>query len=824
MARFYPRSFFLTMILFFLVVTPFFSTVYAQSALFTASKKEKADSVNDLAKIPEHVEKDAIYEIVAELDDEQVRELLIREWKKQAEKRAAEMAAHEQTGLAGFVDQARSAASRIRERIQFLQSGGKAAPSELPAFLQMIGSGKKRSGDPLVNILSVAGVFAGAFLIECLFWLYAKAARRKLEQTPVANWRVKAALLFFKSLLDVVCIAVFAVAALVLFYFFLERGGPQEVLFAAYLFGILVIRAVGVILGGVLTPKSPRLRFLPIADGAASYLFRWLMLINVVWVLGLLTCGIARLAGADEGVHFQMVTLISAVIAAMLIAMIVQKRKPVAQALSANWPESIAKYWHHLAVFGVFVLLSLSVINRLVSGQINYAVLKTLLMVPLYFFLDWMLRIMLRAAFGIAEKFENSSAANQAAREQTDSDGEDSQEEEGEKVSAELAEEGPSPDASDTSAIEESKKTGLAEKIGFDRMRSVLRTGLRTALFFLVVFWTLGIWGVELPVGQTAARAVMEIILVVLLCFVFWEFANALIQKKLAQEMPMGDSEDLEEGGSGGSRIGTLLLLLRKFLMVVIIVMAAMIVLSTLGVNIGPLIAGAGVLGLAIGFGAQTLVTDILSGVFFLVDDAFRLHDYIQSGSTKGMVEHISLRSVRLRHPRGMVNTIPFGSMGTITNFSRDYIITKLDFRVRYDADVEKIRKIIKNKVYKPILKNEELAPKLLDKIKSQGVREMDDSAMIMRVKFKTIPGEQFVLRKEVYRLMQEAFREEGIEFAHRNVTVYMPPGPNQGGGQSGTTDDETAKRIKEAGAAAAISAIAEEEKKAAEEKDGAKS
>ena len=123
-----------------------------------------------------------------------------------------------------------------------------------------------------------------------------------------------------------------------------------------------------------------------------------------------------------------------------------------------------------------------------------------------------------------------------------------------------------------------------------------------------------------------------------------------------------------------------------------------------------------------------------------------------------------------------MVNTIPFGDIGSVTNFSRDYIITKLDFRVGYDADVEKIRKIIKKKVYNQVLKDEALASKLLGKIKSQGVRELDDSAMVMRVKFKSIPGEQFALKKEIFRLMQEAFRKEGIAFAHRNVTVYLPP------------------------------------------------
>jgi small-conductance mechanosensitive channel len=167
-----------------------------------------------------------------------------------------------------------------------------------------------------------------------------------------------------------------------------------------------------------------------------------------------------------------------------------------------------------------------------------------------------------------------------------------------------------------------------------------------------------------------------------------------------------------------------------------------------------------------------------------------------------------------------MVTTIPFGDVGSVTNFSRDYIITKLDIRLRYDTDLEMVRKIIKKKVYMKIMENEELAPKLLDKIKSQGVRQMEDSAMIVRVKYKTKPGEQFVIRKEVYRLMQEAFGEYGIEFAHRNVTVYIPPEETQtaSAGESGDgaaqTEAVDEKKIEAAAAAAIAAAQADEEAK----------
>jgi small-conductance mechanosensitive channel len=282
--------------------------------------------------------------------------------------------------------------------------------------------------------------------------------------------------------------------------------------------------------------------------------------------------------------------------------------------------------------------------------------------------------------------------------------------------------------------------------------------------------------------------------------------------------MPDQD-EDMEEGGAGGSRIGTLLMLLRKFVLVVMFLMVSLIILSNLGVNIGPLIAGAGVLGLAIGFGAQTLVKDIISGIFFLIDDAFRVGDYIETSGQKGMVEHISLRSLRLRHPRGPVHTIPFGGMGTVTNNSRDYIISKLDFRVRYDTDVDEVRKIIK-KINIKIMQDEEMGPVMLDKLKSQGVRELDDSAMVMRVKFKTIPGEQFVVRREVYRMMQEAFRENSIEFAHRNVTVYLPPEDTEQttgeGPEGGTPAGQPDKRLAEAAAAGAAAIQAEEDAKKA--------
>ncbi|MDX2447381.1 MAG: mechanosensitive ion channel family protein, partial [Desulfobacterales bacterium] len=344
------------------------------------------------------------------------------------------------------------------------------------------------------------------------------------------------------------------------------------------------------------------------------------------------------------------------------------------------------------------------------------------------------------------------------------------------------------------------------------RMKTVVKIGLRIALVVYTLFWILQVWGINLSIGEAISRALSSILITVAVCYVVWELINAKIQQKIKEEMPEED-EEMEEGGAGGSRLATLLLLLRRFFLSVIVIMATLVALASVGIEIGPLIAGAGIIGLAIGLGAKELVTDIISGLFFMLDDAFRIGDYIDIGGTKGMVEKLSIRSMKLRHPRGMVNTVPFGSIGTVTNFSRDYIITKLDFRMKYDTDVEKVRKIIKKKVYMEIMKNEALGPKLLAPIKSQGVRQMEDSAMVMRVKYKTAPGEQFAIRKEVYRLMREAFEEAGIEFAHRNVTVYMPPDTSQ----TASNSENTADKLQQAAAAAAALLDEQEEKEKAE-------
>ena len=137
-----------------------------------------------------------------------------------------------------------------------------------------------------------------------------------------------------------------------------------------------------------------------------------------------------------------------------------------------------------------------------------------------------------------------------------------------------------------------------------------------------------------------------------------------------------------------------------------------------------------------------------------------------------------SLRSMQLRHHKGPLHTIPFGEITHLTNFSRDWVVMKLPLRVTYDTDVEKVRKLIK-KLGQELLEHPEVGGSFLEPLKSQGVYQMEDSAMIIRVKFMTKPGDQFTIRKLVYSRLREMFEKEGIKFAHKEVTVRVAENPN---------------------------------------------
>ncbi|MCR8827768.1 mechanosensitive ion channel family protein [Pseudosulfitobacter koreensis] len=289
------------------------------------------------------------------------------------------------------------------------------------------------------------------------------------------------------------------------------------------------------------------------------------------------------------------------------------------------------------------------------------------------------------------------------------------------------------------------------------------------------------IWGsANDMVGDTLlGKSLLDIMVIIFIGYIIYHVFRIWIDRKIADEQ--GDMVEAElgdegSGASSASRLATLLPLFRNMMLSVVLVTIVLIILLEVGVNVGPLFAGAGFVGVAIGFGSQSLVRDVFAGAFFLFDDAFRKGEYIDVGGVKGTVEKISVRSFQLRHHLGALHTMPFGEIQVITNYSRDWVIMKLPLRVTYDTDVEKVRKLIK-KLGVALLDDPVIGENFIQPLKSQGVIQMEDSAMIIRVKFMTKPGDQWLVRKKVYEEIRALFEREGVRFAHREVTVRLADG-----------------------------------------------
>lgn len=318
---------------------------------------------------------------------------------------------------------------------------------------------------------------------------------------------------------------------------------------------------------------------------------------------------------------------------------------------------------------------------------------------------------------------------------------------------------------------------GAIEDRGAPIMAAVaLERGLRAALIILAALFLAYAWNIDLiqltardTVATRLIRGGLSAVVIVLVADFLWRLARALIDHKIADAVAIGQIESDE--ARRRARLRTLLPILKNMLLVVLIAVAAMMVLSALGVEIGPLVAGAGVIGVAVGFGAQTLVKDIISGVFYLFDDAFRVGEYIQSGSYKGTVESFSLRSVKLRHHRGPLYTVPFGELGAVQNMSRDWVIDKMQIGITYGSNLDLAKKLIKQ-IGKDLAADPEFASKIIEPLKMQGVEQFGDYAIQIRMKMMTKPGEQFPIRRKANALIKKAFDANGINFAFPTVQV----------------------------------------------------
>lgn len=309
---------------------------------------------------------------------------------------------------------------------------------------------------------------------------------------------------------------------------------------------------------------------------------------------------------------------------------------------------------------------------------------------------------------------------------------------------------------------------------------AVIDRGIRMILILAAAYLLARVWGLDMQSMRDSdttttliLRGLINVMVIALAADFGWSIIKALIERKLGIEMPHAviSEEDVPTLDPQQARLRTLLPIIQNILLAVIVVMAVLMMLASMGIQIGPLIAGAGVVGVAVGFGAQTIVKDVISGVFYLLDDAFRVGEYITSGSYRGTVESFSLRSVKLRHHRGPLFTVPFGELGAVQNQSRDWVIDKFNITVGYDTDIDFARKLIK-RIGLELAEDPEFKHWVLEPIKMQGVQEFGEYGIVLRLKATTRPGGAFGMKRKFYVRIRQVFKEQGIELPFPTVHV----------------------------------------------------
>ncbi|MDO4642529.1 MAG: mechanosensitive ion channel [Cardiobacteriaceae bacterium] len=293
---------------------------------------------------------------------------------------------------------------------------------------------------------------------------------------------------------------------------------------------------------------------------------------------------------------------------------------------------------------------------------------------------------------------------------------------------------------------------------------------LRFILFWLVLFNLLATWHVlnlsmwvASPRGQILVSKSINISLILTMALFIWLFSVVLIERYLSPDIG---------NGAPGVRTQTLLSLFRSAWAVIIFTSTGIMILTEIGINIGPLIAGAGVFGLAVGFGAQTLVKDVITGIFFQIENAINTGDIVTVDGITGRAEHVGIRSVGIRDSSGTYHLIPFSNVTRVSNYMRGHANHIAEYGIAYRENIDEAMEQLRA-AFNELAKSE-MKRYILEPINIQGVSQLGDSAVMLRVSIKTTPGDQWVVGRAYNRLVKMYFDAAGIEMPYPHMQIYF--------------------------------------------------
>ena len=504
----------------------------------------------------------------------------------------------------------------------------------------------------------------------------------------------------------------------------------------------IVARGVMVVVRLLFSPASNHLRLLPCADETAAYVTVWMQRIALVSVTAYAASEFALLLAMPLSVQNGLLRVGSLLVSVLAAIMVLQNRQPVARLLAApplaegevpdraramlrRLRDMLADAWHVLAILWVLALWAswAMALNHGFDRLLRASAL-TVLVVVVAKLADEAIRRLLDGAFRISADFS-------------------------------------------------SRFPGLEARA--NRYLPGLKGLVGVLIAMVTVVVLLEVWGLDafswFRPGRGGARllgSVTSISLTLLLALVVWEAANAAIARHLAQL-------SANAATARSARVRTLLPMLRTVLGIVVTIFITLNVLAEIGVNVAPLLAGAGVIGLAVGFGSQTLVRDVITGVFLLFEDSVAVGDVVTLGGLSGTVEQLSIRSIRLRAVNGDVHIIPFSAVTTVTNQTRDYGYAVLDLVVDYEADTDLVAAAL-SEVGTVMRADDAWSGSIMAAIEVMGVERMNDMGVVVRARMKTEPARRWAVSRELNRRVKLRCGELGIMISPPGKVVQVPP------------------------------------------------
>uniref|UniRef100_UPI001F012C46 mechanosensitive ion channel domain-containing protein n=1 Tax=Falsiroseomonas oryziterrae TaxID=2911368 RepID=UPI001F012C46 len=570
-------------------------------------------------------------------------------------------------------------------------------------------------------------------------WLTARSLRRWSDRLDamapepgnVWTWMRRVPLVLARFVLDLIPVGAFAVISYGLIGYVRPLPTTELVLLVANN-SYMALRAVMAASRVLFSPASAHLRLIQVADETAAYITVWIRRIAVVAIVGYATAEALLLFGLPWSVYDGILRVALLIVSLFLIIVILQNRGAVAEALRApelaegeqpdrarrlfrTLRDRLADVWHLLAIlwllaaWGVWALEVRDGFERLLRVSA--------------------LTVVILGAAKLADVLARRAIAR------------------GFRIGPDLAKRYP----------------GLEARA--NRYLPVLKGTVSGVIAAIALLFLLEAWGLDsfawFGRGQLGARllgSLVSIALTIVVAITVWELSNAAIQRHLAKL-----SRDAQAARS--ARVRTLLPMLRTVLSIVILVFVALNIMTEIGVNVAPLLAGAGVVGLAIGFGSQQLVRDVITGAFLLFEDAMAVGDVVSVGGHSGVVEQLSIRSIKLRAQDGSVHIIPFGAVTTVTNMTRDFGFAVLDVTVAYGEDTDRVAEALRQ-ISSEVRAEAKFASQIRDDIEILGVDKMTETGVTVRSRVKTDPAARWAVGREFNRRIRARFEELGIELS----------------------------------------------------------